>query len=111
MCTLNLCWVAAAGSIRTGMGLKKYVGERIAFSLTSSESDVKHWKVRFREPRRLALLWGLGVAKRGAGGLPAVRQAPERAVAAGGSTRTGMVKKNAGCGQGRIASSLTGSES
>ena len=53
----------------------------------------------FREPRRLALLWGLGVAKREAGGLPAVRLAPERAVAAAGSVRAGMgLKKYVGKG-------------
>ena len=85
--------VAAAGPTRAGMGLKKNVAcgqRRIAFSLTGSESDVRHWKVWFREPRRLALLWGLGVAKREAGGLPAVRLAPERAVAAARPIRTGM---------------------
>ena len=32
------------------------------------KSNVRQWKGWFRQPCRLALLWGLGVAKGGAGG-------------------------------------------
>ena len=56
------------------------------------------------------MLWGLGMAKREAGGFQL--SGPERAVAAGGWTRAGMGLKNKmGCGRGRIDFLLTGSES
>ena len=37
-------------------------------SLIGSKSNVRQWKGWFRQPCRLALLWGLGVAEGGAGG-------------------------------------------
>ena len=58
------------------MGLIKNVGcgrRRIDFFVTGSESDVRHWTVWFRQLCRLALLWGLGVARGGVGGLPTCR--------------------------------------
>ena len=41
---------------------------RKAFFFIRSKSNVRQWKGWFRQPCRLALLWGLGVAKGGAGG-------------------------------------------
>ena len=75
--------VAAAGSTGIGVGLSEwgqgwcprasswrrlsFKVRRIAFFLISgSESNVRQWIGSFREPRRLALVWGLGAARGGA---------------------------------------------
>ena len=85
---------------------------RIAFSLTGSESDVRHWKVWFREPRRLALLWGLGVESvRPVDFQLYVRLRSGRLRQLGRLALAWSWKKKVACGQGRIAFSLTGSES
>ena len=47
------------GPFKCGVKLSFYSG---------SKSNVRQWKGWFRQPCRLALLWGLGVAEGGAGG-------------------------------------------
>ena len=47
------------GPFKCGVKLSFYSG---------SKSNVRQWKGWFRQPCRIALLWGLGVAEGGAGG-------------------------------------------